>query len=52
MRKLIIAAAKVAWTATLAGCVTTQEMPLSQNMVRIDTRARGAVASQFEVRRP
>lgn len=26
----------------LSGCVSTQEMPLSQNMVRIDTRASGA----------
>lgn len=29
--------------ATVAGCATTSEMPLAQNMVRIDTQASGAL---------
>jgi hypothetical protein len=41
MRK-VITAATLLGAITLAGCVTTQEMPLSQNTVRIDTRASGA----------
>jgi hypothetical protein len=43
MQKLIIVAAVLAWGTTLAGCISTQEMPLSPNMVRIDTQARGAL---------
>jgi len=29
--------------AVVGGCVTTQEMPLAQNVVRLDTHATGAV---------
>lgn len=32
----------VAFGAVVAGCVSTQEMPLAPNMVRLDTSAKGA----------
>jgi hypothetical protein len=32
-----------AFSIALVGCVSTQEMPLAQNMVRIDTRASGLI---------
>jgi hypothetical protein len=41
MRKVSMAVATLLGAMALGGCVTTQVMPLSQNMVRIDTR--GAV---------
>jgi hypothetical protein len=33
----------IAFCAAFAGCVTTQEMPLAPNVVRLDTRAKGAL---------
>jgi hypothetical protein len=40
MRKLTIALLS---SAALAGCVTTQEVPLAPNVVRLDTHATGAL---------
>lgn len=39
MRRLV--ALRLMLAVPLGGCITTQEMPLAPNMVRIDTQARG-----------
>jgi hypothetical protein len=41
MKKTILAAMLLAGAFPLAGCITTQEMPLSPNSVRLDTSAKG-----------
>src|ERR1044072_5065802 len=41
MKRGISICAVVASTLGLAGCITTQEMPLAPNVVRIDTQSRG-----------
>lgn len=44
MKKTFMRAAIIAATgAALAGCVSTQEMPLAPNIVRLDTSAKGAL---------
>ncbi|KIZ34837.1 MULTISPECIES: hypothetical protein [Rhodopseudomonas] len=41
MKNLVSVITIVAASVGLAGCISTQEMPLAPNIVRIDTQARG-----------
>ena len=40
-KKTIVAFAAAVVAVSLSGCISTQEMPLAPNMVRLDTQAQG-----------